>query len=51
MQKGTVAYSVRKGVAALLQELDLTDRYAAPFESAGYDDAMLMEVAEAVDEV
>ena len=36
------------GVAKLLMELEL-DKYAAAFESAGYDDARLADIAELID--
>ena len=44
-----VAGSVH-GVAKLLAELELADKYTAAFAAAGYDDAALAEVAEALDD-
>ncbi|KOO28540.1 hypothetical protein Ctob_006238 [Chrysochromulina tobinii] len=45
-----VAGSLYGGVAKLLAELELADRYAGAFAAAGYDNAALLRVAEAIDE-
>ena len=47
---GTLAFSVRAGVAALLAELELAELYAAAFEKVGFDDAALAQLAQAVDD-
>ena len=49
-QRGTLAWSVRGGVAALLAELELTERYAAKFADAGFDDSALAVLAALVDD-
>jgi hypothetical protein len=45
-----VAGSLYGGVAKLLAELELADRYAGAFAAAGYDNAALLRIAEAIDE-
>ena len=45
-----VAGSLYGGVAKLLSELELTDRYAGAFAAAGYDNAALLRIAEGIDE-
>ena len=49
-RKAGVEGSLGQGVSGLLAELDLTDKYTAAFAAAGYDDAALLEIAQAIDD-